>query len=199
MILTMNLGTGARARFYLALSRRRSRGAFRRSAALLSSAALLLAAGEASADGQAHHYISPGILAGATGHLDSPVFGALGLDATYTFYPDTPFLFGVGAFLQAQSVGFDHFRAALGPQFNLWIFGAELGAYVELGQEEKATTFGLQVAPFVSAGFVSVALQLGLPVAQLSSGEKYDVDVGFIATVKVPIGLDGSYLNFTLF
>lgn len=199
MIRTMNVGTEARARVSCGSSRRRSRGALRRGAALLSWAALLFAAREASADGQAHHYISPGVLAGASGHLDSPVFGALGVDATYVYYPGTPFLFGVGAFLQAQSVGFDHFRAALGPQFNLWIFGAEIGPYVELGAADKATTFGIQVTPFVSAGFASVGLQLGLPLAQLSSGDKYDVDIGFIATVKVPIGLDGSYLNFALF
>jgi hypothetical protein len=199
MLLSMNLGTEARASVLSTFSRRRSRGAFRRGAALLSCGVLLFAAREAWADGQAHHYISPGILAGASGHLDSPVFGALGIDVTYVFYPGTPFLFGVGAFLQAQSVGFDHFRAALGPQFNLWIFGAEIGPYVEIGSADKATTFGIQVTPFVSAGFVSVGLQLGLPVAQLSSGDKYDVDIGFIGTVKVPIGLDGSYLNFTLF
>jgi hypothetical protein len=199
MILAMNMGSGARARGWPALSHRRSRGVFRAGAAITASAALLLAAREASAEGQAHHYIAPGILAGATGHLDAPIFGQLGIDATYTYYPGTPLIFGIGAFLQAQSVGFDHFRAALGPQFNLWIFGAELGPYIELGSADKATTFGLQVSPFVSIGFASVALQLGIPLAQLSSGDKYDVDIGFIGTVKIPIGLDGSSLSFTGF
>jgi hypothetical protein len=163
---------------------------------LSASAALLLAAREASAEGgQAHHFIAPGILGGATGHVDSPVFGQLGIDVTYTYYPARPLTLGVGAFLQAQSVGFEHFRAALGGQFNFWIFGTELGAYIELGSKDKATTFGIQLTPFVSVGFASVGLQLGLPVAQLTAGEKYAVDVGFIGTLKVPIPLDGTYFN----
>lgn len=172
-----------------------SRGVFRRGAAILSWAALLLAAGEASASGDvATHYISLGILTGVTGHVDSaPVLGALGFEATYTHYPSEPLTFGIGAFLQAQSVGLDYARVATGAQFNYMAWGAELGAFVEEGSKEKATTFGLQVCPFTTLGFVSTALRIGISVATLSSGEKYGVDIGLIATVKWPLGLEGRY------
>jgi hypothetical protein len=205
MLLAMNLGTEALAPVSPACLHRRSRGVARCGAALLASTALLLAARGASADpgpGQAHNFISAGALAGFSGHIESPIVGALGGEVTYTYYPSSAFLFGVGAFVQGQSVGFTHFRAAVGPQFNLWIFGAELGAFIEEGAKADPTmilrsmTFGLHLAPFVSIGFASVALRIGIPLAGLTTGQVYATDIGLIGTIKIPIPLDGSYMDF---
>jgi len=171
-----------------------------RRAALAASAALIaaLVAREAAADegsaGQSHHFLAPGVLAGFTGHLDAPALGALGIEVAYTYYPMKPYTLGVGAFAQAQSVGLQHLRAALGAQVNFAFGGVELGAAIEQGKDGKATTFGVQLAPFVSIGWVSAAFRIGLPVAALVDGaDRYAVDLGLITTVKIPIPLSGSY------
>ena len=123
----------------------------------------------------------------------------------------------IGAFAQVQSVGFDHFRLAAGPQFltAYRLVGVELGAFIEEGMLEaaattqgkpnaaitqgmpgaalppRATTFGLHFAPFVSFGVVSLALRMGIPLASLSAGQQYGLEIGMMGTIKIPIGLDG--------
>jgi hypothetical protein len=163
-------------------------------AVLLASLSAKAAAAEEGGPGQSHHFLSPGLLAGVTGHLNAPVLGAIGGELSYTYYPAKPYTLGVGAFAQAQSVGLKHLRAALGAQFNFAVGGVEIGGSFEQGKDGKASTFGVQIAPFVSIGWVSAAFRIGLPVAALVDGtDRYAVDLGLIMTAKIPIPLSGSY------
>lgn len=168
--------------------------------AALGAAAILAALSEkeAAADegsaGQSHHFLAPGLLAGVTGHLNAPLLGAIGGELAYTYYPAKPYTLGVGAFAQAQSVGLQHLRAALGAQFNFFVGGIELGGSYEQGKDGKASTLGVQLSPFVSIGWVSAAFRIGLPVAALVDGaDRYAVDLGLIMTAKIPIPLNGTY------
>jgi hypothetical protein len=140
---------------------------------------------------QAKNFVSVGPLFGFTGHLDTPVSGILGFEISYVRYPTTAFNFGIGGFAQAQTVGFDHGRFAFGPQFNFMMFGTELGAYLEESVGERATTVGLHASPFVSLGFFSAALRIGIPLGTVSEGKPYDIDLGLVCAIKMPIPLDG--------
>jgi hypothetical protein len=140
---------------------------------------------------QARNFVGIGPLFGLTGHMDTPVLGDLGLELSYVHYPTEAFRFGLGGFMQAQTVGFSHGRWAFGPQLNFMMFGVELGGFVEEGSYGKATTIGFHAAPFVSAGFFSAALRLGVPVGALSDGDPYGLDIGLVCTIKWPLPLDG--------
>jgi len=140
---------------------------------------------------QAKNFVGLGPLFGITGHVDGTIYGALGFELSYVRYPVEAFGFGLGAFAQAQSVGFTHGRWAFGPQINFMMFGAELGAYLEEGYGTRATTIGLHASPFVSIGFFSAALRIGVPVSAFSEGTPYGLDLGLICAIKAPIPLDG--------
>ncbi|MDI1450477.1 hypothetical protein [Polyangium sp. 6x1] len=140
---------------------------------------------------QAKNFVGLGPLFGITGHTDDAVAGALGFELSYVRYPVEAFAFGLGAFAQAQSVGFTHGRWAFGPQINFMMFGAEIGAYLEEGYGKRATTIGLHASPFVSIGFFSAALRIGVPVSAFSEGTPYGLDLGLICAIKAPIPLDG--------
>lgn len=141
---------------------------------------------------QAKNFVGLGPLFGITGHTDeTTISGALGFELSYVRYPVEAFGFGLGAFAQAQSVGFTHGRWAFGPQINFMMFGAELGAYLEEGYGNRATTIGLHASPFVSIGFFSAALRIGVPVSAFSEGTPYGLDLGLICAIKAPIPLDG--------
>ncbi|MDC3987733.1 hypothetical protein [Polyangium jinanense] len=140
---------------------------------------------------QAKNFVGLGPLFGITGHTDDTISGALGFELSYVRYPVEAFGFGLGAFAQAQSVGFTHGRWAFGPQINFMMFGAEIGAYLEEGYGNRATTIGLHASPFVSIGFFSAALRIGVPVSAFSEGTPYGLDLGLICAIKAPIPLDG--------
>ncbi|MDI1433406.1 hypothetical protein [Polyangium sorediatum] len=140
---------------------------------------------------QAKNFVGLGPLFGITGHTDGTISGALGFELSYVRYPVEAFAFGLGAFAQAQSVGFTHGRWAFGPQINFMMFGAELGAYLEEGYGNRATTIGLHASPFVSIGFFSAAFRIGVPVSAFSEGTPYGLDLGLICAIKAPIPLDG--------
>lgn len=140
---------------------------------------------------QAKNFVGIGPLFGLTGHVDGPPVGALGFELSYVRYPVSAFGFGLGAFAQAQTVGFSHGRWAIGPQINFMMFGAEIGAFVEEGYGKRATTIGLHASPFVSIGFFSAAFRIGVPVSALSEGTPYGLDIGLICAFKAPIPLDG--------
>ncbi len=140
---------------------------------------------------QAKNFVGIGPLFGLTGHVDGAPTGALGFELSYVRYPVESFAFGLGAFAQAQSVGFTHGRWAVGPQINFMMFGAEIGAFLEEGYGKRATTLGLHASPFVSIGFFSAALRIGIPVSAFSEGTPYGLDLGLICAIKAPIPLDG--------
>jgi hypothetical protein len=150
-------------------------------------AAIALSAPAARAE-KRFHIISPGFLWGVTKQLnDAPAWGAVGGELTYAylFYQGEQWA-GVGAFAQAQTVGFHHLRAALGPQVTYAIGGLELGPYIEAGEDAYATTIGLHASPFVTVGLASAALRVGIPVATTSEGARYGVDLGVVFTLKLP-------------
>ena len=97
---------------------------------------------EARATQQAKNFVSIGPIFGFTTHVESSVTGMLGLEVSYVRYPYAAFGFGMGGFVQGQTVGFNHARFAFGPQFNFMMFGAEIGAYLEEGSGHRATTVG---------------------------------------------------------
>lgn len=140
---------------------------------------------------QAKNFVSAGPIFGFTTHLDSDVTGILGLELSYVRYPYAAFGFGMGAFAQAQTVGFNHARYAFGPQFNFMMFGAEVGAYLEEGSGKRAMTVGVHASPFVSLGFFSAALRLAVPIGTLTEGEPYGIDLGLVCAIKIPVPLDG--------
>lgn len=140
---------------------------------------------------QAKNFVSIGPIFGFTGHLDTPVTGILGAELSYVRYPGAAFRFGIGGFAQAQTVGFTHARFAFGPQFNFMMFGAEVGAYLEEGAGKYATTVGVHASPFVSLGFFSAAFRLAVPLGTLTEGDSYDIDLGLVCAIKMPIPLDG--------
>ncbi|HRI67788.1 MAG TPA: hypothetical protein PK156_26305 [Polyangium sp.] len=140
---------------------------------------------------QAKNFVSVGPIFGFTSHIDSEVTGALGLELSYVRYPYAAFGFGMGGFVQAQTVGLNHARYAFGPQFNFMMFGAEVGAYVEEGTGARAMTVGVHASPFVSLGFFSAALRLAVPIGTLNAGQPYGIDLGLVCALKVPIPLDG--------
>jgi hypothetical protein len=175
-------------------------GAMRRSllpkvvcAALTLSAAILITE-PASAEKGAHHFISPGLAVGFSAHIEDPVQGILGGELDYTYYPWDPLTVGFGGFAQVQTMGIDHIRVGFGPQFNLTVFGTELGVYIEDEDEDSSTTMGLQVAPFVSIGFMSLAFRLGVPFYRAGAAPAHAVDMGLLITLKWPIPLGGDYL-----
>ena len=148
---------------------------------------------ESQATQQAKNFVSVGPIFGFTSHVDfeSQTTGILGLELSYVRYPYSAFRFGMGGFAQAQTVGFNHARYALGTQFNFMMFGAEVGAFLEEGSGKRAMTVGVHASPFVSLGFFSAALRLAVPIGTLTPGEPYDIDVGLVCAIKLPVPLDG--------
>jgi hypothetical protein len=146
---------------------------------------------------QARNFVGVGPLFGITGHTDTPIAGILGVELSYVHYPTQAFIFGVGGFAQAQTVGFSHGRWALGPQINFMMFGAEIGAYVEEGVGPRATTLGLHASPFVSLGFFSAALRIAVPVGTMSEGDPYALDLGLVCAIKFPLALDGELFHMS--
>jgi hypothetical protein len=140
---------------------------------------------------QAKSFIGVGPIFGFTKHIGAPVQGVLGLELSYVRYPYASYGFGIGGFVQAQTVGFDHGRFAFGPQFNFMMFGAEVGAYVEEASGNRAMTVGLHASPFVSIGFFSAALRIAVPIGTLNAGDPYGIDLGLVCAAKLPIPLDG--------
>jgi hypothetical protein len=164
-------------------------------AAALALTAALFAPGEASAK-QAKSFVTPGVLFGFSGHTNTPIYGHLGGEISFSHYPGDAFSLGLGGFFQAEAVRFDHVRLAFGPQFNVAFGGLELGAFVEGADEGHGTTAGVQATPFLSIGFLSAAFRMGFPLG--SSGDKpaYGVDLGLIVMLKAPLPLDGSLISF---
>lgn len=146
---------------------------------------------ESAGKQQAKNFVSVGPIFGFTSHIESQVTGILGVELSYVRYPYAAFGFGMGAFAQAQTVGFTHARYAFGPQFNFMMFGAEVGAFLEEGKGHQAMTVGVHASPFVSLGFFSAALRLAVPIGTLTAGQPYGIDVGLVCAIKVPIPLDG--------
>ncbi len=146
---------------------------------------------EAGAKQQAKNFVGIGPIFGFTTHVESPVTGMLGLELSYVRYPYAAFGFGMGGFVQGQTVGFNHARFAFGPQFNFTMFGAEVGAYLEEGSGKRATTVGVHASPFVSLGFFSAALRIAVPLGTLTEGNPYGIDIGLVCAIKLPIPLDG--------
>jgi len=146
---------------------------------------------------QARNFVGVGPIFGITGHTDMPIAGVLGVELSYVHYPTQAFIFGVGGFAQAQTVGFSHGRWALGPQINFMMFGAEIGAYVEEGSGSRATTLGLHASPFVSLGFFSAAFRLAVPVGTMSEGQPYALDLGLVCAIKLPLALDGELFHMS--
>jgi hypothetical protein len=144
---------------------------------------------------QAKNFVGIGPIFGFTTHVDSQVTGMLGLELSYVRYPYAAFGFGMGGFVQGQTVGFDHARFAFGPQFNFTMFGVEVGAYLEEGSGKRATTVGVHASPFVSLGFLSAALRIAVPLGTLTEGDPYGIDVGLVCAVKIPIPLDGQLFS----
>lgn len=144
---------------------------------------------------QAKNFVSAGPIMGFTTHVDSDVTGILGFELSYVRYPYAAFGFGIGGFAQAQTVGFQHARYAFGPQFNFMMFGAEIGAFLEEGNANRAMTVGLHASPFVSIGFFSAALRLAVPLGTLTEGQPYGIDVGLVCAIKMPIPLDGQLFS----
>ncbi len=140
---------------------------------------------------QAKNFIGIGPILGFTSHVESPTTTMLGLELSYVRYPYAAFGFGMGGFVQGQTVGFDHARFALGPQFNFMMFGAEVGAFLEEGSGTRAMTVGVHASPFVSIGFCSIALRIAVPLGTLTPGDPYGIDLGLVAAIKLPIPLDG--------
>jgi hypothetical protein len=160
-------------------------------------AAAAAAATPTVAPRQARNFVGVGPIFGITGHTDMPIAGVLGVELSYVHYPTHAFIFGVGGFAQAQSVGFAHGRWALGPQINFMMFGAEFGAYVEEGSNTRATTLGLHASPFVSLGFFSAAFRLAVPVGTMSEGQPYAIDLGLVCAIKLPLALDGELFHMS--
>ncbi|UQA58464.1 hypothetical protein [Polyangium aurulentum] len=146
---------------------------------------------------QARNFVGVGPIFGITGHTDMPIAGVLGVELSYVHYPTQAFIFGLGGFAQAQTVGFSHGRWAIGPQINFMMFGAEIGAYVEEASGARATTLGLHASPFVSLGFFSAAFRLAVPVGTMSEGEPYALDLGLVCAIKLPLALDGELFHMS--
>ena len=134
------------------------------------------------------HIVSPGLLWGVTKQLnDAPAWGALGGELTYSYVFKTRNLFmGLGAFGQAQTVGFHHFRAAAGPQMTFTLAGLEVGPYIETAKDTYATTVGVHASPFFTLGVFSVAFRAAIPLTTTTEGTRYGVDLGAIFTLKLP-------------
>ena len=162
--------------------------------AALCAAALLLTATPVSAQ-QAQDFITLGPSFGFAAHLGTPIAGLLGAEVTYTHYEDN-IPVGLGVFTQVHSVGFEHTRAALGPQVNLNTFGLELGPFIEERSPGYGTTVGLQACPFASIGVLSLAMRISIPFTALAQEESYAVELGLVVAVKAPIAIGGKLIAF---
>lgn len=95
---------------------------------------------------------------------------------------------GGGAFVQAEWVGGDHLRLCGGAQFNILVFGAELGLARDFAGEDSRAVTSLHFAPFLSVGVLAVSMRLGLPVGFLSDARaEGGLQLGVALALKVPV------------
>jgi hypothetical protein len=158
-----------------------------------------LQASPAAAD-QAQDFFTAGLLMSLASHAnvhgDRPARPGFGVESTFVHYLDRPREFGVGGFTQAQIVGTDHARFALGPQLNYVLLGLELGGYIETSSPGHAATWGAHLGPFLSLGVVSAAFRVGLPLGTIGAGGRdYGLELGAVAVLKFPYPVGGSLLG----
>lgn len=145
----------------------------------------------------ARDFLAPGILFGFSGRPggDQDVQAHFGAELTFTHYPGAPYQLGVGAFTQIYAVGFDHVRAAIGPQVNYMFGGLELGLCVEQEDRLNSTSLGVQVAPFASIGFLSISFRIVFPFYGFGPAPAYTPDLGLAFSFKWPFPLGGDYIG----
>lgn len=102
-------------------------------------------------------YITAGLV------LSIPLGGSLdqiglGVETSYTAYPDGNEPLGVGGFVQAQLLFGGGWRFDLGAQGTAWIGGAELGVAI-VAPRWRSPQLGLHLAPFVSVGYAAAAFR----------------------------------------
>jgi len=95
---------------------------------------------------------------------------------------------GGGGFVQGEWVGGDHLRLCAGAQFNVLVFGAELGLARDFPGEESRGVTSLHFAPFLSVGIVSVRMPIGLPVGFLTDDRaEGGLQLGVALALKIPV------------
>lgn len=102
-------------------------------------------------------YLTAGLLISVPlgGSLDQV---GLGVETSFTRYPNSSDLVGAGAFLQAQYLLGGGWRVDLGVQGTAYVAGAELGLALVAPRGAPAQ-LGVHVAPFLSAAYGSVAFR----------------------------------------
>lgn len=117
--------------------------------------------------------VAYGLIFSFSGSSDTPTWFGMGFEGTYMGYPDPDSTnhvtgLGGGAFLHLEVIGFDHFRAALGPQGVMLGPGMELGLAIETADGcGHPTELSVHLGPFLSFGYVGFAGRFDIPMLAL--------------------------------
>jgi hypothetical protein len=131
-------------------------------------------------------FLSAGLLVSSTNrsHGGTGIGGELSVSALR----NEAIVKGGGAFIQAQWVGGDHLRLCGGAQFNIVVFGAELGLARDFAGEESPAVTSLHFAPFLSVGVLAVSMPIGVPLGFLSDDRAGNgVQIGIALALKIPV------------